>query len=82
MRDGTEAEVTVFVKLPGEDDPAPIAGLVIIQGMTEDQIRNGMNVAAGLVLRRLMEKGAMKYSTIANEFISFTKKLKEEEERK
>lgn len=78
MRDGTEAEVEVFLRLPGEDDPFPVTGLVIIQGMTEDQIRSGMNVAAGLILRRLMEKGAMKYSTRSNEFISFAKKLEQE----
>lgn len=77
MKDGTEAEVTVFLKLPGEDKPFPMAGLVIIQGMTEDQIRDGMNVAVGLVLRRLMEKGAMKYSAKSNEFISFARRVEE-----
>ena len=77
MRDGTEAEVTVSLRLPGEDEPFPLSGILIIQGMTEDQIRSGMNVAAGLVLRRLLERGAMKYSTKSNEFISFQKRLEQ-----
>ena len=77
--DGTETRVEVTVQLPGEDLPAPITGLIIINGMTEDQIRSGMNTATSMVIRRLVEKGAMKYSTIANEFISFAKKLEESE---
>ena len=78
MRDGTEAEVTVFLRLPGEDEPFPMSGLFITQGMSEHQIRSGMDMAVNLVIVRLMEKGAMKYSVRSDEFISFEKKLEQE----
>ena len=79
--DGAETRVEVTVQLPGEDQPVPITGLIIIDGMTEDQIRSGMNMAASMVIRRLMEQGAMKYSAKPREFISFAKKLEQTESK-
>ena len=78
MRDRTEARVEVSVQLPGEELPAPVIGLMIIDGMTADQIISGMIMAANQVIKRLVNQGAMKYSAKPNEFISFTKKLEEE----
>ena len=61
MRKGNETEIVISMKMPGEDTPAHIPGVLIFEGMTEREIERAMINSSKFIINRLILSGAMRY---------------------
>ena len=61
MRKGNETEVLITMQMPGQGTPMPVPGILIIEGMTEQEITRAMVQSSKFVVAELVIRESMRY---------------------
>ena len=61
MKKGNETEVVITMQMPGQDAPMHIPGLLIMEGMTVQEVERCFRGVIRLVVERLIAAGKMRY---------------------
>ena len=61
MRKGNETEILITMQMPGQKTPMPIPGVLITEGMTEQEITHAMIRSSKFVVAELVVRESMRY---------------------
>ncbi len=61
MKKGNETEVVITMQMPGQDAPMHIPGLLIMEGMTVQEIERCFRGVISLIVEQLVATGKMRY---------------------
>ena len=61
MRKGNETEILITMQMPGQETPMPVPGILIIEGMTEQEIVRAMIQSSKFVVAELVMRESMRY---------------------